>query len=338
MTHNDDAVEKNHKPWLLDAQLARVAHMMPLTDLRDPVRAREATQAFKSFVGKSIEDPRVVVSEHFFTRPDAGDPPLRVRLYRPRDQQGVLLPCLVYAHGGGFVLGDLEMEHPRCQSMAHEANCVVAAVDFRLAPEFAFPCALDDHFLALCAIAEQAQELGVCANQIAVGGCSTGATLAAATALATRDRSGPRLCFQFLLYPALDDRLQTHSMLTYRDIPGGDKRGAQLMWGHYLNGWQGPVPYLAAPGRATDLSGLPPTYLMVNDIDVCRDEALDYALRLLGCGVPTELHCYAGTFHSFEVMVRTADISLKALEHQLVVLRRALHGRSLVDIGRVAHG
>ncbi|WP_425258854.1 alpha/beta hydrolase [Rubrivivax sp. RP6-9] len=324
-------------PWLLDAQLARVAHMMPVTDLSDHLRAREATQAFKAFVGQVAADDRVDVREHLVSRPDDAQP-LRLRLYRPKQSDRRTLPCLVYAHGGGFVLGDLEMEHTRCQSMAAEVGCLVVAVDFRLAPEHPYPAALNDVYLALQWVCQQADELQVRRERIAVGGCSTGATLAAAVALMARDRKGPAVCFQFLLYPALDDRLHTHSMQAYRDIPGGDRRGAALMWGHYLTGWQGEVPYLAAPARAQDLAGLPPAYLMVNDIDVCRDEELDYGFRLLRAGVPTELHCYSGTFHAFEIMVRSADISLRALEQQKAVLKRALHGRDQTDVRGTGHG
>ena len=322
-------------PWLLDSQLARVAHLMPVTDLSDHLLAREATQAFKAFVGQIVADPRVEVGEHLVPRQDDSRP-LRVRVYRPKRSDQRKLPCVVYTHGGGFVLGDLDMEHTRCQSMAAEVGCVVVAVDFRLAPEHPFPAALNDTYLALHWVSEQADFLQV-RDRIAVGGCSTGATLAAAVALLARDRAGPRVCFQFLLYPALDDRLDSHSMRAYRDIPGGDRRGAALMWGYYLRGWQGDVPYLAAPARAQDLAGLPPAYLMVNDIDVCRDEELDYGFRLLRAGVPTELHCYSGTFHAFEIMVRSADISLRALEQQLVVLKRALHGRVQTDV-RMCHG
>lgn len=324
-------------PWLLDSQLARVAHFMPVTDLSDHLRAREATQAFKTFVGQVAEDPRIEIGEHRVPRQDAPQP-LRLRVYRPKASDRRPLPCMVYTHGGGFVLGDLEMEHARCQNMAAEIGCVVVAVDFRLAPEHPFPAALNDTYRALHWVFEQADDLQVRRDRIAVGGCSTGATLAAAVALLARDRAGPPVCFQFLLYPALDDRLNTHSMHAYRDIPGGDRRGAALMWGYYLTGWQGEVPYLAAPARALDLAGLPPAYLMVNDIDVCRDEELDYGFRLLRAGVPTEIHCYSGTFHAFEIMVRSADISLRALEQQTAVLKRALHGRDPTDVRGAGHG
>jgi acetyl esterase len=319
------------QPWLLDAQLARVAHMMPVTDLTDHRLARQATEAFKRFVSPPPDDERVSTQEEWIQRA-SGAPPVRVRIYRPKGSTGERLPCLVYMHGGGFVLGDLEMEHPRCQRIAGDVRCTVVAVDFRLAPENPFPSGLEDCYLAVCWVAENAGRLGINSERLAVGGCSTGATLAAALALMARDRGGPALCFQFLLYPALDDRLDTASMHAFKAIPGGDRTGAELMWRYYLSGHTGEVPYLAAPARARDLAGLPPTYLMANDIDVCRDEAMDYAARLQAAHVPTELHCYSGTFHAFEMMVRSADISLKAVEQQLYVLKRAMHARAMTDI------
>jgi len=325
-----DNRRETQQPWYLDAQLARVAHMMPVTDLTDHLLAREATEKFKNFVGQTSDDERVTYQEELVDNPEH-EQALRVRIYRPKNSTKAL-PCLIYMHGGGFVLGDLEMEHPRCQKIAAEVNCIVVAVDFRLAPEYAFPCGLNDCYLALNWVAAHAARLGIKPNRLAVGGCSTGATLAAALALMVREKGGPSLCFQFLLYPTLDDRLNTPSMYAFKNIPGGDRSGAELMWAYYLSGLEGEVPHLAAPARAQDLSNLPPTYMMTNDIDVCRDEAMEYAMRLLAVGVPTELHCYSGTFHAFEIMVRAADISLKALDQQMNVLGRALHSRDLTNI------
>ena len=329
---------KEELPSLLDAQLARVAHMMPITDLTDHLKAREATDQFSKFVGKAPDDPRVVVSEVHIDSHDSSEQQLRLRLYRPKidvefGDTDKLLPALLYMHGGGFVLGDLEMEHARCQKICADVNCSVIAVDFRLAPEYPFPCGLNDCYCALLWVVAQASTLGISRDRIAVGGCSTGATLAAALALLARDKGKPKIFFQFLLYPALDDRLITESMERLRNIPGGDRIGAELMWGYYLSGLKDEVvPYLAAPARAKNLKNLPTTYLMTNDVDVCRDEAFDYAQRLLSAGVPTELHCYSGTFHAFEFMVRAADISVKALEQQMYVLRRALNSSEYVDI------
>jgi len=324
-------MEKNTIPWYLDAQLARVAHMMPLTDLTDYKKARQETEKFKTFVGKIAEDERISISEKIIGAPE-NNLELRIRIYKP-EQSKDILPALIYMHGGGFVLGDLEMEHARCQKMAGDAECMVIAVDFRLAPEHPFPCGLEDCYQALCWVAENAETMQIDKDRIAVGGCSTGATLAAALALMVRDKNGPAISFQFLLYPALDDRFETPSMSAFKDIPGGDISGAKLMWDYYLTDTdRKSMSYLAAPGRANDLSGLPPTYLMTNDIDVCRDEAFDYAQRLLAVGVPTEFHCYAGAFHAFEFMVRTADLSVKALEQQMFVLRRALHSSGYVNI------
>jgi len=318
------------KEWYLDPQLARVADMMPVTDLTDYLLAREETEKFKHFVGQLPDDERVYIYEEIIGNLEQEEN-LRLRIYRPKNNKGEL-PCLIYFHGGGFVLGDLEMEHPRCQKICGDVDCVVVAVDFRLAPEYAFPCGLHDCYAALVWVRENVSKLGVRSDRIAVGGCSTGATLAASVALMAREKGGPNICFQFLLYPALDDRLNTPSMLEYKNIPGGDRSGAELMWRYYLSDVDGEPSYLAAPSRVEDLSGLPPAYLMTNEIDVCRDEEIDYALRLLSVGVPTELHNYTGTFHAFEIMVRSADISIHAIEQQMYVLRRALHSRSFASL------
>ncbi|EYU16542.1 alpha/beta hydrolase [Photorhabdus aegyptia] len=318
-------------PWLLDAQLARVADMIPIIDLADYQKARVMIEKFKQFIGKVEKDDRVVISEYFIER-SKEDSVLRVRVYSPTGKPNEKKPCLVYMHGGGFVLGDLEVEHARCQRMSIECECVIVSVDFRLPPEYPFPHGLNDCYLALTWVANSAHKINVDSTRIAVGGCSTGATLAASLALMARDHDGPNLIFQFLLYPALDDRLNTESMSEFENIPGGDRIAAEKMWKYYLTDVEGEPSYLAVPNRADDLTRLPHTYLMTNNIEVYRDEVFSYASRLLKAGVPTEFHCYSGTFHAFEYMVRTADISIKALEQQMYVLRRALHSQPMVNM------
>lgn len=311
----------------MDPQLQRAAAMMPITDLTDPVAARQATLAFKKFVGETPSADSVEIEEREIPGAD-GAPPQFTRIYRPRVTLRPL-PVIVYFHPGGFVLGDLDTDHARVLRLVEEAGCMVVTSMFRLAPEHPFPAGIEDAYATLCWTAENAALIGADPDRIAVGGCSTGATFAAALALLTRDRGGPEPMFQLLLYPALDDRLDTPSMSQYTDIPGGDRRGAELMWRHYLGPLFGTddVPAYAAPARAQDLSGLPPAYLMINEIDVCRDEELQYGMRLIAAGVPVELHHFSGTFHAFEAMVRGSDISRRALDEQVSVVRRALRRR-----------
>ncbi len=313
----------------MDAQLQRAAHMMPVLDLTDAVAAREATQVFAQFVGDAAMPPSVVTTERTIPGP-AGAPGLRARIYQLRNRTGPA-PGLVFFHPGGFVLGDLETDHVRCLRYTAEVGCVIVTTEFRLAPEHPFPAGIEDSYATLCWTRDNAATLGIDPARIAVAGCSTGATFAAAVALMARDRGGPPLAFQLLLYPALDDRLDSRSMRQYADIPGGDRTGAELMWHHYLGSLEhtDEVPAYAAPARATDLSALPPAYVMTNEIDVCRDEGLEYTRRLIAADVPVELHEFSGTFHAFEAMVRGADISRRAQEEHVAVLRRALRRGSV---------
>jgi acetyl esterase/lipase len=177
-------------------------------------------------------------------------------------------------------------------------------LEYRLAPEHPFPAGLEDCFAALDDLAKNSADLGVDPRRIGVGGASAGAGLAAATALLARDRGGPQLCMQYLGIPELDDRLETPSMRAYTDTPVWHRPNAVLSWQYYLAG-QAPTPY-AAPARAEDLSGLPPTYVDVCEFDSLRDEGITYAQRLVQAGVPVELHLYPGTFHGSSLVAEAA--------------------------------
>lgn len=223
---------------------------------------------------------------------------LRLRLYRPRSI-GVG-PALVYCHGGAFLLGFPELEDPGCFRYALGAECTVVSVDYRLAPEHPFPAGLEDCFAAVEWVVRNHRELGIDADRVAVGGSSAGGALAAAVALMARDRRGPRLCFQLLVYPVLDDRLNTPSMFSFTDTPVFARRTAKAMWRHYLGRQRSDISPYAAPARATDLSGLPRTYVEACALDPLRDENIGYATRLLQAGVATELHVNPGTPHGFD--------------------------------------
>jgi acetyl esterase/lipase len=202
-----------------------------------------------------------------------------------------------------------------------EVGAVVVAPEYRLAPEHPYPAGLEDCYATLQWLAAHADEWQVDPERIAVLGDSGGATLAAATALLARDRGGPQVALQVLLEPALDDRLQTRSMFEGTDTVMWNSANAAHSWRFYLGG-QAATPY-AAPARMDDLVGLPPTYLTVNELDPLRDEGLDYAFRLLGAGVSTEVHCWAGAFHGFN-MVATAAIAQRSAAALHDALRRAL--------------
>jgi acetyl esterase/lipase len=250
---------------------------------------------------------------------------LTARLYRPRHERGPL-GALVYFHGGAFAVGDLEAEHALCELYSARAGCAVLSVDYRLAPEHPYPAAFEDGRSALTFAAEHAVELGLDAARLAVGGASAGGALAAGLALWARDAGGPALVRQFLIYPVIDDRLQTASMQL--DTPVFFRRAAESMWRNYLGGLEGEPPAYAAPGRADDLAGLPPAYVLTAEHDPLRDEAIDYARRLLAAGISVELHNYAGAVHGFDLYVPASALARRSFEERSASLRAVLGPRS----------
>lgn len=233
-------------------------------------------------------------------------------------------PAMVYLHGGGFVLGDAAGDQTLPAEIAMETGAVVVSVDYRIAPEHPFPAALHDGFAVLKWVAENAEELGVDVNRIAIGGVSAGAGIAAGIALLARDQSGPQLCFQMLDIPELDDTLSTPSMQEFTDTPLWNLPNGVVSWKSYLGEHIGDVSPYAAPARAADLTGLPPAYVSVCEFDPLRDEGIHYAQRLMQAGVPTELHAFPGTFHGSGGAVPMAAVSQRMRAELLEATRRGL--------------
>jgi acetyl esterase len=301
----------------MDPELAEVAATLERSDLSDVAAARQKLSELVA-TASSSEVPDGVEVRDLAVPTGLGDK-LKARLYWPRGQPRPF-GCLVFAHGGAFVLGDLRTEEARCLRYATEAGCAVLSVDYRLAPEHPFPAGLEDCYAALEWVADNGSDLSLDGSRLAVGGTSAGAGLAAAMALLARDRDGPRLVYQLLVYPVLDDRMATASMQEYTEIAPWDTTASRQMWELYLSG-ASPSPY-AAPARAGSLAGLPAAYIMTAHFDPLRDEAHDYALRLISAGVPTEIHHFPGTFHGFDTVAPSARLSKRALEEQVAVLRQ----------------
>lgn len=248
---------------------------------------------------------------------------LTVRVHRPAGVEGDL-PCLYWMHGGGLVLGSAEGDDPRFDRWSAMFGMVGVSVDYRLAPETRYPGPLDDCYAGLEWVHAHAHDLGVDTSCIGVGGASAGGGLAAGLGLLARDRGGPRVAFSLLIYPMIDDRETTVSS-TWGDpvwSPAANRYG----WTAYLGAEKGgpSVPQYAAAARATDLAGLPPTFIGVGALDGFSDEDIDFAVRLRHAGVPVELHVYAGAPHGFDALTPTACVARQAkrdqerwLEHQL---------------------
>ncbi|MWA07356.1 alpha/beta hydrolase fold domain-containing protein [Actinomadura sp. LD22] len=244
-------------------------------------------------------DPRVMRSDEVISGA-AGSPDVPVRWYRPRGVGGPL-PCLVYFHGGAYIMGTLDENDDRLDKMVIELGCAVVSVDWRLAPEHPYPEGLDDAETVWRRLVDDPDAFGVDPSRLVAGGASAGAGLAAALCLRLREAGFPQPALQLLVYPMLDDRELTPSIRAIAD-PG--HRGlwpleAQRMcWHAYLGSLAGgDIPPTAAPARATDLSGLAPAFLAIGDVDAYLDENLQYAARLSRSGVPTELHVYPGVIH-----------------------------------------
>ena len=309
---------------MIDPELAGVLDLLPAIDLSDPVAARAAMETMLSAIRAEIPGIETLSIEDRQIPGWEDDPEVSVRIYRTVSAAEPS-PAILYIHGGGFILGSVEAEHAGAAVIAIETGAVVVSVEYRLAPEHAFPAALHDCYSALRFLAARAGELGADPDRLAVFGASAGGGLAAATALFARDRGGPSLCFQMLQIPELDDRLETASMRTFVETPMWNRPLAEQSWRAYLGEWPGGAdvsPY-AAPARATDLSGLPPTYISTAEMDPLRDEGILYGLRLLQAGVSVELHQFPGTFHGSS-LVPTAAVSVRARTEASLVLRRAL--------------
>lgn len=262
----------------------------------------------------------VAVEDRLVPGPE-GAPEIGVRIYRPVVAEGAL-PGLLFIHGGGMVLGNLDTDHLTAVMLSEAVGAVVVSVDYRLAPEHPAPAAIEDCYAGLLWMAAHADDLGVDPGRLAVYGGSAGGGLAIATAMVARDRGGPALCFMMPIYPQIDDRNETPSSREIVDVGIWDRAGNIEAWEWYLGGK--PADQYAAPARASDLSGLPPAFIDVGDRDMFLDEDVEFANRLQEAGVPTELHVYAGAYHASEVFAPTAALSQEIWGNRLTALRRAL--------------
>jgi acetyl esterase len=259
-----------------------------------------------------------------------GDVP--VRLYRPNAAHE--LPVLLYFVGGGWVLGSPAAADPVCRRLANATPCAVVSVGYRRAPENPFPAGLEDCYAALCWVAEHGAELGLDPARLAVSGASAGGNLAAAVALLARERGGPRLALQALVYPPLDHRADTPSMAEALDPLFFGREDLAWCWSHYLaDPADGDNP-LASPLRARDLRGLPPALVITAELDPLRDQADLYAARLGEANVPVELRRFEGIPHGFFSKADRFDAGAEAQALAASTLRLAFDSLlSLSDQG-----
>lgn len=291
----------------------------------DIVARRELVAAVLAAGSEGVPPNDRVTSKDLVAPGRDGHPEAAVRVYRPVAATGTL-PGIFYIHGGGMILGSVEMEDASAAMLCEMTGCVVVSVEYRLAPENPFPAAPEDCYTGLVWMASNAAELGVDPERIALYGPSAGGGLVLAVALMSRDRGFPSIRMQMPIYPMIDDRNDTPSSREITDVGIWDRDGNLEAWGMYLGADYGTdnVSHYAAPARATDLSGLPPTFIDVGEVDMFRDEDIAFAARLIQAGVPTELHVHPGAYHAAEVFAPTAALSQRMWAMRVDALRRSL--------------
>jgi acetyl esterase/lipase len=289
----------------------------------DIVARRQAAQQLMNAIPVP-QSPNVMREDRAIPGP-AGAPDISVRIYRQRiidaGSQGTA-PGVYFIHGGGMILGNVEAENPAAEQICDQTGAVVVSVEYRLAPENPHPAPSQDCYAGLCWMARNAAGLGFDPRRLAVYGGSAGGGLTLAVSLLARDQGFPAIAFQMPIYPMIDDTNTTPSSHEITDVGIWDRSGNIEAWKWYLG--DGEADQYAAPARAQDLSGLPPTFIDVGTVDLFRDEDIAFAARLMQAGVPTELHVYPGAYHASEALAPDAPLSRLIWERRFAALRRAL--------------
>jgi len=235
-------------------------------------------------------------------------------------------PGMLWVHGGGYILGDLDVDDYNLRRICSGTGCIILSTNYRLDPEDPFPAPVEDCYASLKWLVENSENLGIDKSRIAIGGGSAGGGLAAGLALMTRDRGEIDVAFQLLVYPMIDDRNITPSSHTITDPRTWDREKNIFAWKAYLgdSAKDGNVSPYAAAARAEDLSGLPPAYIAVGELDLFLDEDIEYAQRLMQAGVSTELHVYPGATHGFDSVI-TAAVSRRFMSERDRAIMKALY-------------
>jgi acetyl esterase len=269
-------------------------------------------------------DPEPIAEMRDLTAPGPAGP-IPLRLYRARPvKDGELQPALIYFHGGGWVIGNLDSHDGVCRGFANGAACTVISVDYRLAPEHKFPGAVEDSIAATKWIAENAKSLGIDANRLAVGGDSAGGNLTAVVAQHARDRGVPKLRFQLMIYPACDMGMTHPSITEFAEQLPLTRASMKWFIDSYLRNAADVGDWRASPLKAKSLAGLPPAYLMTAGCDPLRDEGEAYAAALKAAGVPVEAKRFDGQIHGFITMGKFIPGAATAMSEMSAALKRAL--------------
>lgn len=304
------------------ALLEQMAAMnMPSFDTLTPEQARQAMMPMATEpepVGK-VEDRQIAGP--------AIDIP--VRIYTPEGDGP--FPVLTFFHGGGWVIGNIDSHDGLCRSLTNQAGCITVSVDYRLAPEHKFPAAPEDCYAATQWVAANAASFNGDSSRLAIGGDSAGGNLTAVVAQMARDRGGPPLAFQLMIYPATDFNADTPSLK--ENAQGYLLSKADIEWftGHYLSSDEDKRHVLASPGLASDLSGLPPALIITGEFDPLRDDGEQYGKQLKEAGVPVTVSRYDGMIHGFLSLAPFLDQGQHAITEASQALKAALNAHASVS-------
>ena len=271
---------------------------------------------------KKLEEVRV--ENTFIPHPD-GHTNIRLRIYQPKSVTEPT-PVLLWIHGGGYLIGKPEQDDDSCSHFVRELGLTIVSVDYRLAPKYPFPAALDDCYSALQWVVSHSRQLGIDPKRIAIGGASAGGGLAAALVQLAHDRQEIQIAFQMLVYPMLDDRTVLRTDIDDSQNITWNHRSNRYGWESYLGRECGAAEVRAysVPARRADLSGLPPAWIGVGALDIFHDEDVAYAQRLRECGVECEIEIVPGAFHGFDVFDPTLPIVQDFRKLQAAVLKKHL--------------
>ncbi|POX57377.1 alpha/beta hydrolase [Streptomyces sp. Ru71] len=265
---------------------------------RGPVEPDAFRQASRAGARSRAVRPLPRVTDRSVPGPE-GAPDVPVRVYEPRAGSAEPLPVVVFFHGGGWVLCDLDTHDGICREIALHTGALVVSADYRRAPEHRFPSAAEDAYAVTAWVSAHAARLGCDPRRLAVAGDSSGGNLAAAVTLMARDRGGPGIAGQLLAYPVLDHRMEAASYTTYATGFFHTTAHMRWYWEQYLgDDGDGAHPY-ASPGLAPDLTGLPPAVVVLPECDPLRDDGLGYARRLRAAGAAPRVWVWPGVFHGF---------------------------------------
>jgi acetyl esterase len=291
----------------------------PPLELQTPTEARDGMTRSRPIL--QPDPPEVAEVRNLTAQGPHGA--IQMRLYRPL-APAAPLGVLIYFHGGGWVIGDLESHDALCRELANQSGHSVVAVDYRLAPEHRFPAAVDDAIAATQHIVAHATTLGIDPARIAVGGDSAGGNLAAVVAIALRGELAHPLSFQLLIYPAVDSNMSRPSINSNGDVLPLTRNAMAWFWEHYSGGVDLRQNWRASPISAADHSGLPPAYVATAGYDVLLDEGRAYADQLAAAGVVVTRQHYPGMIHGFITMGRLVAVANTATKDAALALKTAL--------------